>query len=62
MRHQGAQFLKPSSLSLSWYQYHLLDVILLLLTVSTLITLSISLCCIKCWSCLCRRGSKVKTE
>ena len=32
IRHRGAQFLRPSSLSLSWYQYHLIDVIAVILT------------------------------
>ena len=62
MRHKGAQFLKPSSLSLAWYQYHLLDVIFVILTVLILFTLTILFCCVEFWRCVCGRGSKTKKD
>ena len=58
MRHKGAQFLKPSSLSLAWYQYHLLDVIFVILTVLILFTLTILFCCIKFCRCVCKKKEK----
>ena len=62
MRHKGAQFLKPSSVSLAWYQYHLLDVFLLLLSLLTTITLTLVFCCVKCCKCLCGKRTKRKTD
>ena len=52
LRNRGAQFLKPSSLSLAWYQYHLIDVIALLLSLSTLSLLLLLLCCCQLRKCL----------
>ena len=62
IRHGGAQFLKPSSLSLAWYQYHLLDVIFVILSLTTLTTIITIFCCIKCCRCIFWRDSKMKKE
>ena len=62
MRHKGAQFLKPSSVNLAWYQYHLLDVFLVIFTVITTITITLVFCCFKCCKCLCGKRTKLKTE
>ncbi|XP_069599489.1 UDP-glucuronosyltransferase 2A2-like isoform X1 [Ranitomeya imitator] len=52
MRHKGAKHLRPASHELTWYQYHLLDVIgflLICLFVMLYVTLKIfSICCRKC--------------
>ena len=45
IRNRGAQFLRPSSLSLAWHQYHLIDVIALLLSLSLLSLLLLILSC-----------------
>ena len=53
IRNGGAQFLKPISVGLSWYQYHLIDVIALLLSLLLLSLLLLLLCCCnirKCFS------------
>ena len=62
MRHKGAQFLKPSSVSLAWYQYHLLDVFLVIITVITTLTLTLVFCCVKLCKCLCGKRTKRKTD
>ena len=60
MRNQGAQFLKPSSLSLPWYQYHLLDVLLLIGSVLLVINIALLVCCWK--SCKCIFGRKISKD
>ena len=55
MRNGGAQFLKPSSVSLSWFQYHLIDVIAFLLSLSLLSLLLLILCCSKIRKCFSRQ-------
>ena len=66
LRYPGAEHLKPASLSLSWYEYHLLDVILFLTSVLALLLLiSISICYLgfKCCCKLCRtKETKTKEE
>ena len=52
MRNKGAQFLKPSSVSLPWYQLHLLDVALLIAAVFFTINVTLIICCCKCFNCL----------
>ena len=57
IRHKGAQFLKPLSLKLTFYQYHLLDVISLLVLIaiiSSIVFIILLKCCCKLW---CSRSS-----
>ena len=51
IRHQGAQFLKPLSVDLAWYQYHLLDVIAFILIIMSLLLFIIIKCCMCCCRC-----------
>ena len=51
IRHGGAQFLRPGCLSLAWYEYHLIDVIALILTAGLLSSLTLLLCCVKLSKC-----------
>ena len=60
IRNQGAKFLRPHSVDLPWFQYHLLDVIAFILAVLFLITFIIFKCCICCFRCCIRE--KVKTD
>ena len=60
IRHEGAQFLKPHSLDLAWYQYHLLDVIAFLLFLLAAFTLLIFKCFMCFFRCCCFR--KLKKE
>ena len=61
IRHEGAGFLKPESLGLSFYQYHLLDVMVFLsLVVMTTIFLFCK-CCICCKRICCRK-SEIKRK
>ena len=63
MRNKGAQFLKPSSLLLPSYQYHLLDVLLLLASAFLFIMTALFLCCCKFCNCILgRKVFKDKTE
>ena len=63
MRNKGAQFLKPSSLLLPSYQYHLLDVLLLLASAFLFIMTALFVCCCKFCNCILRRKVfKDKTE
>eukprot|EP00092_Neocalanus_flemingeri_P026671 GFUD01028916.1.p1 GENE.GFUD01028916.1~~GFUD01028916.1.p1 ORF type:complete len:551 (-),score=119.39 GFUD01028916.1:114-1766(-) len=60
IRHKGAQFLRPHSLDLAWYQYHLLDVIAFIVIFVSIVTFISIWCCM----CCCRRFlfRKLKTE
>ena len=60
IRHGGTDFLKPHSLDLPWYQYHLLDIIAFILMMSVLGTFLVVKLSIKCFHCICSR--KQKTE
>ena len=63
VRHGGAQFLRPTSLALSWYQYHLIDVISVILTFSLLSCGLVLLCCLKLCKCIVTRPAlKNKTD
>ena len=63
IRHDGAGFLRPESMTLSFYQYHLLDVIAFLSFIIIMIFLIIFKCCICCKQICCRKVStKRKTE
>ena len=58
IRHNGAKFLRPHSLQLTWWQYHLLDVILLILTVVAVGSLVVVKGCCCCFRVCCRRKTK----
>ena len=60
IRNQGAKFLRPHSVDLPWFQYHLLDVIAFILAVLLINTFIIIKCCVCCFRCCTRE--KVKTE
>lgn len=61
IRNGKTGFLKPYSLKLEWYQYHLLDVIAFLMSILIIVTVtSVSCCCFLIKKCCC--GVKVKTE
>ena len=59
-RHGHAQFLKPYSVSMPWYQYYLIDVITVLTVTSLIFFVSFFCCC----RFLCRKCcfKKIKTE
>ena len=60
IRHNGAQFLKPHSVDLAWYQYHLLDVIAFILIILSFVICILFKCCFCCFKfCFYR---KMKTE
>ena len=63
LRHDGAQFLKPQSMNLTFFQYNLIDVILFLSLVLMIMIFLIIKCC-KCFRRLCcyKSGIKPKTE
>ncbi|XP_048381764.1 UDP-glucuronosyltransferase 2A1-like isoform X4 [Stegostoma tigrinum] len=58
MRHGGAQHLRPEAHSLSWYQYHCLDVIAFLFICLVIILFVLKKCCMFC--CRKCRGTRVK--
>ena len=60
LRHKGAEFLKPHSVDLPWYQYHLLDVIAFILVIISLVAFIIIKCLMFCCKFVCPR--KLKTD
>lgn len=63
MRHNGADFLKPQSMNLAFYQYNLLDVAgLVFVIVITLLFVFWKFCCYCCKKCCCDRAQKQKIE
>ncbi|XP_049742112.1 UDP-glucuronosyltransferase 2B31-like isoform X4 [Elephas maximus indicus] len=46
MRHKGAKHLRPAALSLTWYQYHSLDVIGFLLACVAIVSFLVLKCCL----------------
>ncbi|XP_067839517.1 UDP-glucuronosyltransferase 2A2-like [Heptranchias perlo] len=63
MRHGGAKHLRPAAHSLTWYQYHCLDVIALLCACLAAIVFALTKCCTSCCrKCRVLRGKKNKTE
>ena len=63
VRNGGAQFLRPVSATMPWYQYHLLDVFLFAATLLLSIITTLFFCCFKCFRCLSvRRASKHKKD
>ncbi|XP_038615655.1 UDP-glucuronosyltransferase 2A2-like isoform X3 [Tachyglossus aculeatus] len=62
MRHKGAKHLRPASHSLTWYQYHCLDVVAFLLACAALGLFIIAKCCLFCCRKLGRTEKKRKRE
>ncbi|XP_028929295.1 UDP-glucuronosyltransferase 2A2 isoform X6 [Ornithorhynchus anatinus] len=62
MRHKGAKHLRPASHSLTWYQYHCLDVVAFLLGCAALGLFVVARCCLFCCGKLGRTGRKRKRE
>uniref|UniRef100_A0A5F5PYS2 UDP-glucuronosyltransferase n=1 Tax=Equus caballus TaxID=9796 RepID=A0A5F5PYS2_HORSE len=62
MRHKGAKHLRPASYSLTWYQYHSLDVIGFLLACVATTIFVITKCCLFCCHKLANTGKKEKRE
>ena len=58
IRHNGAEFLKPQSMNLPFYQYYLLDVIALLFLILMIISFMSLISCICCKKVFCSRSSK----
>ena len=57
-RNKDVSFLKSDALKLSWYEYFLLDMILMVVGILTLSLLVI----VKCVRCCCCSNKKTKTE
>ena len=62
MRHDGADFLKPKSMGLYWYEYHHVDIILLVFSIFSIIILIIIKLCMCCCRRICKVGAKRKVE
>ena len=60
LKFNGAEHLKTGAKNLSFYQYHMLDVYLVLLLVTFSITLVLKVSCSFCYKRFCK--SKVKKE
>merc|ERR1719320_1751698 len=60
IRHEGTKFLKPNSVDLPWYQYHLIDVIAFIF----IVLFFVLFITIKCFICFCRCccSRKIKQE
>nr|XP_023410873.1 UDP-glucuronosyltransferase 2B17-like isoform X4 [Loxodonta africana] len=58
MRHKGAKHLRPASLSLTWYQYHSLDVVGFLLACMAIITFLVIRCSLFGYQMFCKTGKK----
>ncbi|RZF36887.1 hypothetical protein LSTR_LSTR004575 [Laodelphax striatellus] len=61
IRHKGARHLRPKSLDLSWYQYYLLDVYALIISILLVAILSFYKILKVCLSVCCSSKKKVKT-
>lgn len=61
IRYEGAHFLRPHSLDLAWYQYHLLDVIAFILIILSFVLFIIIKCWMFCFRCCCT-PKKLKPE
>ncbi|XP_004478398.2 UDP-glucuronosyltransferase 2B31 [Dasypus novemcinctus] len=62
MRHKGAKHLRPAALSLTWFQYHSLDVIGFLLACVALVIFLIIKCCLFACQKFVKIGKKEKRE
>ncbi|XP_078287805.1 UDP-glucuronosyltransferase 2A1-like isoform X3 [Rhinoraja longicauda] len=60
MRHGGAKHLRPAAHSLTWYQYHCLDVVAFLGACVAVFIYLLTKCCLTC--CRICRGTKVEKE
>ena len=59
MRHGSAEFLRPDSLNLNWFQYHLLDVIGVVLLISILVMFIIFMLCFVWFKICCTKKQKM---
>nr|XP_003414224.1 UDP-glucuronosyltransferase 2B4-like isoform X4 [Loxodonta africana] len=62
MRHKGAKHLRPAALSLTWYQYHSLDVIGFLLACVAIVSFLVIKCCLFGFQKFFKTGKKKKRE
>ncbi|XP_049742089.1 UDP-glucuronosyltransferase 2B4-like isoform X3 [Elephas maximus indicus] len=62
MRHKGAKHLRPAALSLTWYQYHSLDVIGFLLACVAIVSFLVIKCCWFGFQKFFKMGKKKKRE
>ncbi|XP_064141812.1 UDP-glucuronosyltransferase 2B31-like isoform X2 [Loxodonta africana] len=62
MRHKGAKHLRPAALSLTWYQYHSLDVIGFLLACVAIAGFLVIKCCLLGYQKFYKTGKKKKRE
>nr|XP_010592471.1 UDP-glucuronosyltransferase 2B4-like isoform X5 [Loxodonta africana] len=62
MRHKGAKHLRPAALSLTWYQYHSLDVIGFLLACVAIVSFLVIKCCLFGFQKFFKMGKKKKRE
>ncbi|XP_049742085.1 UDP-glucuronosyltransferase 2B4-like isoform X4 [Elephas maximus indicus] len=62
MRHKGAKHLRPAALSLTWYQYHSLDVIGFLLACVAIVSFLVIKCCLFGFQKFYKTGKKKKRE
>ncbi|XP_049742072.1 UDP-glucuronosyltransferase 2B31-like isoform X2 [Elephas maximus indicus] len=62
MRHKGAKHLRPATLSLTWYQYHSLDVIGFLLACVAIVGFLVIKCCLLGYQKFYKTGKKKKRE
>ncbi|XP_064141816.1 UDP-glucuronosyltransferase 2B31-like isoform X4 [Loxodonta africana] len=62
MRHKGAKHLRPAALSLTWYQYHSLDVIGFLLACVAIVGFLVIKCCLLGYQKFYKTGKKKKRE
>nr|XP_010594022.1 UDP-glucuronosyltransferase 2B17-like isoform X4 [Loxodonta africana] len=60
MRHKGAKHLRPAALSLTWYQYHSLDVIGFLLACVAIVSFLVIKCCLLGYQKFFKAGKKKK--
>nr|XP_010594017.1 UDP-glucuronosyltransferase 2B31-like isoform X4 [Loxodonta africana] len=62
MRHKGAKHLRPAALSLTWYQYHSLDVIGFLLACVAIVSFLVIKCCLLGYQKFYKTRKKKKRE
>uniref|UniRef100_A0A8D1NMZ1 UDP-glucuronosyltransferase n=1 Tax=Sus scrofa TaxID=9823 RepID=A0A8D1NMZ1_PIG len=62
MRHKGAKHLRPAAHSLTWYQYHSLDVTGFLLVCVATAVFVLTKCCLFCCQKFSKTGKKAKRE
>ena len=62
MRHKGAKHLRPASHNLTWFQYHSLDVIGVLLACVATVVFVTTKCFLFCYRKFAKTGKKQKRE